>query len=167
MVTSKDFSLHITRKKGSPRLIKQVVSGMNMIVFNPHCSADSKYFHIPRIDSGNSSKDLIAKFGLEVGLSRLSKSIWNKTHPQLNKLVLYNSSKVSTIPELEYLPKMPVAKSLSRLEDVSHKAELLDNQEVLRSHSTWVIVFAIILVIVLTSVTLALICHCKVKDLSV
>ena len=168
VVTLKDFSLHITCKKGSPRLIKQqVVSGMHMIVLNPHCSTDSKYFHIPRFASGKSSKELIAKFGMEVGLSKLSESIWNTTHPQLNKLVLYNSSKVANIPELEYLPKMPVAKLLSRLEDVSPKAELLDNQEVLRSHSTWVIVFAIILVIVLTSVTLALVCYCKVKGFSI
>ena len=138
-----------------------------MIVLNPHCSADSKYFHIPRFASGKSSEELIAKFGMEVGLSKLSESIWNTTHPQLNKLVLYNSSKVANIPELEYLPKMPIAKLMSRLEDVSPKAELLDNQEVLRSHSTWVIIFAIILVIILTSVTLALVCYCKVKGFSI
>ena len=138
-----------------------------MIVLNPHCSADSKYFHIPRFASGKSSKDLIGKFGMEVGLLRLSKSIWNMTHPQLNKLVFYNSYKVANIPEYEYLPNMQLAKLLSRLKDVSPKTELLDNQEVLRSHSTWVIVFAIILLIVLTSVTLTLICYCKVKGLSI
>ena len=65
VVTCVEFplgNLHITCKKGSPQVIKQQFDiGMHVIVLNPDCSADSKYFHILKFASRESNEELIAK----------------------------------------------------------------------------------------------------------
>ena len=168
MVTSVEFPVHITCKKGSPRVIKQQVDiGMHVIVLNPDCSADSKYFHVPKFASGESNKELIAKFGVEVGLSKLTESIWNSTHPLVNRLKVHNSSKIVSIPELSHMSKIPISSILSQLENVHLETKRLEGQADYTSHSTWVIFLVIIAVIVLTSVTVGTLCYYKLKGIHI